>query len=89
MFVLNDTGVEKIHHLDVQRARHHVAHEEIHEARLPAATPFEDVSVPAPPEAEPDDFEPPGPPAATRFDGIVPHGPQVLVGEPVEIKAGK
>ena len=27
--------------------------------------------------------------AATRFDGVVPHDPQVFVGEPVEIKAGE
>ena len=66
-------------YLNVQWARNHVAHEEIHQACLPRTTSNKNAPVPEEEASECRYLKPPSPTTTTGFAGVVACDPEVLI----------
>jgi hypothetical protein len=64
-------------YLDMQRARHHIAHDEIHHTGLPRAAATEDSPVPAEETADGHDLRPPNPATAAGLGGLIAGYPEI------------
>jgi hypothetical protein len=61
----------------MQRARHHIAHDDIHQTGLPRAAAAEDSPVPVEEAADGQNFRPPNPATAAGLGGLVAGYPEI------------
>lgn len=71
----------------MQRARHHIAHEEIHQACLPRAAATKDPPVPEEEAADGEHLQPPSPATTAGLGGLAAGNPEIAQREAVEVES--